>query len=121
MTTIIGRPLESVSQGSAGTEEWLVRDDYTGFESFHQTLVLGTDTTITFSSQVRMVRVTNWDSTARILVKNGAITSNTDATASRVGRAPTPDVPNSEVFPITTNSIHIRSALASEVTVEGFF
>lgn len=96
------------------------KQDYANFESSHQTLSANTDTTITFSASVRLVRVTNWDILNVILVKNGAISSNTDATASRVGIAALLNIPNSEVFPITTSSIHVRSAAASVVTVEGF-
>lgn len=96
------------------------KQDYANFESTHMTLVAGADTTITFSQTVRLVRITNWDIVNRLLVKNGVITSNTDSSASRVGIAPALNVPNSEVFPILTASIHIRSASASEITVEGF-
>lgn len=93
---------------------------YKNFESNHLTLSASTDTTITFTQAVKFVRVTNWDVLNTILVKNGALTSNTDSTASRVGVAPAVNLSNNECFPITTTSIHIRSAAASVVTVEGF-
>lgn len=96
------------------------KQDYSNFESNHQTISASTDTTITFSQAVRMVRVTNWDIVNIVLVKNGSISTNSDSTASRVGIAPALNIPNSEIFPITTSSIHIRSAGSSEVTVEGF-
>lgn len=96
------------------------KQDYANFESQYVTLSSGTDTTITFSQSVRMVRVTNWDAVNVVLVKNGTISTDTDATASRVGIAPATNVPGGEVFPIVTSTIHIRSAGASVVTVEGF-
>lgn len=93
---------------------------YLNFQSTHVTLVASTDTIITFSTAVKFVRVTNWDILNLILVKNGAIATDTDSTCSRVGIAPILNLSNSESFPITTGSIHIRSAGASTVTVEGF-
>lgn len=98
-----------------------VKDDFTDFYADHRTLVASTDTTITFSSQVRMVKIINWDTSNRILVKNGPITSDTDSTASRVGKAPASDIPNDSYFPFVTSSIHIRSAATSEITIEAYF
>lgn len=94
--------------------------DYANFETQHVTLVANTDTTITFSGTVRLVRVSNWDLTNILLVKNGAISSNTDATASRIGVAAALNLPNGDVYPIITTTIHIRSASTNVVTVEGF-
>jgi hypothetical protein len=98
-----------------------VADDFTSFEASHQTLVASTDTTITFAQTVRAVQVTNWDTAARVLVKDGAIGSDIDAASARVGKAAAADVPSEVLFPIKTGSIHLRSAAASEVTVVGFF
>jgi hypothetical protein len=97
-----------------------VNDTYASFESDHRTLVASADATITFASPVRMVRVSNWDAVNRLLVKAGAIASDTDAAASRVGAAPGADQPSILEFRIATSEIHIRSAGASEVTIEGF-
>lgn len=91
------------------------------FEAQHVTLVASTDTTITFTRLTEAIRVRNWDTTNRILVKTGAITSDSDATASRVGAAGTTSVPTVSVFPVRSQTIHIRSAGASEVTVEGYW
>lgn len=99
----------------------VVTDDNVGFEAQHTTLTAGTDTTITFAQPVRVVRLSNFDTTNRVLVKNGAITTNTDAAAARVGIAPTANVPGEDYFPYITTTIHLRSAGASEVTVVGFF
>lgn len=96
------------------------KQDYAGFETQHVTLSANTDTTITFSAAVRMVRVSNWDITNILLVKNGAISSNTDASASRIGVAAALNLPNGEVYPITTSTIHLRSASTNVVTIEGF-
>lgn len=101
------------SSGKAG-----VFDDFDDFEAQHVTLSASTDTTITASGAARMVRVLNWDTANRVLVKNGAISSDTDAAASRVGKAPAADVPGSRTIPFTTSTIHLRSASTSEVTVE---
>ncbi len=97
------------------------QDDFDNFESSHRTLVASTDTTITFSQAVRMVKITNWDTSNRVLVKNGAIASDVDATAARIGKAPATDVPNVKTILITTASIHLRSAAGSEVTIEGYY
>lgn len=94
--------------------------DWTTFEAQHVTLVASTDTTITFSAAVRAVQVKNWDTSFRVLVKDGAIATDVDATASRVGKAPAADVNNSDWFPFATTTIHLRSANTSEVTIEGY-
>lgn len=98
-----------------------VADDFTSFEAQHVTLVASTDTTITFAQEVRMVRIVNWDTSNRVLVKDGAISSDADATATRVGKAPAADVPGTRTLPFKTTTIHLRSAAGSEVSVEGFF
>jgi hypothetical protein len=90
------------------------------FEAQHITLVASTDTTITFASSVSLVRVLNWDTANRLLVKDGAITSDADAAATRVGFAPTASVPGSRTLPFQTTTLHLRSAGAGEVTVEGY-
>lgn len=101
-------------------DAWPTRD-YDSFEASHVTLVASTDTTITFAQEVNFVRVINWDTANRVLVKDGAIPTNTDAAATRVGKAPVADVPLLRSLPFKTNSIHLRSAGSSEVTVEGYF
>lgn len=88
-------------------------------EASHATLIASTSTPFTFSAAVEVVRVKNWDTANRVLVKSSAISSDVEATASRVGFAPTTSVPNSEFYPVS-GTIYLRSAAASEVTVEGF-
>ena len=93
---------------------------YKAFESQHVTLVASTDTTLSFDPPVVAVRVRNWDTTNRLLVSLTSIASDVDATASRVGKAPAADIANNSTFPVRTSSLHLRSAGASEVTVEGY-
>ena len=94
---------------------------YKAFETQHITLVASTDTTVTFDPPVVAIRVRNWDTTARVLVSLTAIASDVDATASRVGKAPAADIPNNSTFPVRTSVLHLRSAAAAEVSVEGYF
>lgn len=96
-------------------------DDYDSFQAIQQTLVASTDTTFVFNVPVRAVRVSNWNISARVLVKDGAIISDVDTASARVGKAPTADVPNQIWFPFATSTIHLRSSVAAEVTVEGYF
>lgn len=91
------------------------------FDATHVTLAPSTDTTVTFSRLTEAVRIRNWDTGNRLLVKTSAITSDADATASRVGKAGSADIPTVSVFPVRTTSIHVRSAGASEVTLEAYF
>lgn len=93
---------------------------YKAFESQHVTLVASTDTTLTFDPPVIAIRVRNWDTSNRVLVSQEAIASDVDATASRVGKAGATDIPTVTTYPVRTASIHLRSAGASEVTVEGY-
>lgn len=93
---------------------------FTTFEAQHLSLVASTDTIITFSAPVSVIRIINWDITRRILVKDGAITSDSDPSATRVGFAPTTSVPGTRTLPFQTSTINLRSTGASEVTVEGF-
>lgn len=88
-------------------------------EASHVTLAASTSTQFTFTSAVEVVRIKNWDTASRVLVKSSAISTDVDATASRVGKAPASDLPNSEFFPVS-GTIFLRSTAASEVTVEGF-
>jgi len=96
-----------------------VTDKPNVMEATQATLVAGTSTAFTFSAAVEVVRIKNWSTTDRVLVKSSAISSDTDASASRVGKAPTTDVPNSEFYPVS-GTIYLRCAAAAEVTVEGF-
>jgi hypothetical protein len=93
---------------------------YKAFEAQHLTLVASTDTTITFDPPVVAIRIRNWDTANRVLVKQDPITSDTDPLATRVGKAPAADIPNNSTFPVRTSTIHLRSAGASEVSVEGY-
>lgn len=108
-----------VALGAGGGPVSVV-DDFTDFQVQHVTLVPSTDTTITFTGQVRFVQVHNWDTGNRLLVKNAAIASDTDAAAARIGRAPAAEVPSKLNLPYRTTSVHLRSAAASEVTVIGY-
>jgi hypothetical protein len=96
-----------------------VTDKPNTMEASQATLVAGTSTPFTFTAAVEVVRVKNWSTTDRVLVKSSAISSDVDAAASRVGKAPTADVPNSEFYPVS-GTIFLRCAAAAEVTVEGF-
>jgi hypothetical protein len=93
---------------------------YKAFESQHLTLTPSTDTTITFDPDIIAIRVRNWDTVNRVLISQEAITSDTDATATRVGKAATADIPTVTTIPVRTDTIHLRSAGASEVTIEGY-
>jgi hypothetical protein len=98
-----------------------VADDCQAMEAQHVTLVAGQDTTVTFAGgPVRIIRVVNWDVSNVVLVKDGAIATDVDASATRVGYAPAANVPNTRTFPYMKGSIHLRSAAGSIVTVEGF-
>lgn len=98
-----------------------VADDCTSMQCFHQTLVASTDTTITLAQPARIIRVVNWDITNPVLIKDSAISTDVDATATRVGVAPATNVPNTRTFPFLTSTIHLRSAGASVVSIEAFF
>jgi len=91
------------------------------FEAHHLTLTPSTDEVVTFGRTVEAVRVRNWDTANRILVKTAAIGDDNDADSDRVGMAATSDIPNVSVFPVRRDSIVVRSAGASEVTVTGYF
>jgi hypothetical protein len=93
---------------------------YKTFEAQHLTLVASTDTTVTFDPPVTAIRIRNWDTANRVLVKLGVITSDSDALATRIGRAPSTEIPNNTSFPVRTSTIHLRSAGASEVSIEGY-
>lgn len=62
-------------------------DDFDSFEAIHQTIPPNTDVTVTFAQPVRLLRISNWDISNRILVKDGVIVSNSDGSAARVGKA----------------------------------
>jgi hypothetical protein len=96
-------------------------DDFDSFQAIHEILIVSTDTTFSFSQAVRACRVTNWNTTGRVLVKDGPIISDTDAAAASVGRATAADVPGQIWFPFATSTIHLRSSVAAEVTVEGYY
>lgn len=96
-----------------------VTDKPNVMEAAHATLGASTSTPFTFTAAVEVVRIKNWDTTNRVLVKSSAVSSDADASASRIGKAPAADLPNSEFYPVS-GTIHLRSAGAAEVTVEGF-
>jgi hypothetical protein len=95
-------------------------DDYDSLLAIHQTLTASTDTIFNFAQSVRTVRVSNWDSEQRVLVKDGVISNNSDITAARVGVAISNEVPSVMWFPFATDSIHLRSSVNAIVTVEGY-
>ncbi len=110
-----------VGQGTPGADPWPVIDDNETFETLRGTLTTSTDTTITFSQEVRLVHVHNWSTSKRLLVKDGAISSDTDTTASMIGVAPTLDIDNDGWYPFKTTTIHLRAGGASEYSVEGYY
>jgi hypothetical protein len=116
-----GTDIAEVNARTDGIKALEVADDFTSFEANHQTLTGSTDTTVTFAQTVRLVVVQNWDTANRVLVRDAAITSNTDSAAARVGFAPAASVPGKLTLPFKTASVHLRSAGSSEVTVIGFF
>lgn len=98
-----------------------IEDEFNNFEAQNVTLSANTDTTITFVQPVRLIRIKNFDTSNKILIKNSAITSNTDAGADYVGVAPATNVPLSDYFPYRTSTIHVRSAGASLISVIGCY
>lgn len=98
-----------------------VADDMTSAETFRQALVASTDTTITFSQPVRLVRVKNESLTATVFVRDGAISSDTPSNAEMVGVAPVLNLPTTEYYPFKGSTIHVRSAGTPTVSVTGFF
>ncbi|HWY34530.1 MAG TPA: LamG-like jellyroll fold domain-containing protein, partial [Nitrosopumilaceae archaeon] len=98
-----------------------VIDEFTSFQSFEQNLVASTDTTITFSQPVRLIRVKNFDTGNVVLVKNGTIASNTDTASDWVGLSPLTNLPTADYFPYKTSTIHLRSAGNSQICVTGWF
>lgn len=110
----------TVAQGAAGSTPWPVVDDNDTFETQRGTLTPSTDTTITFSAEVRLIHIKNWSTTARLLVKDGTISSDVDSTAAIVGLAPTANIDNDGWFPIKTTTIHLRAAAANEYSVSGY-
>jgi hypothetical protein len=117
-----GNALASTTGNPQAADRGLVVKEpgFSTFEADHRTLTASTDTTITFSATVSAIRIVNWDTANAVLVKDGAISSDTDAAAARVGRASGTGIPSSRVFPIESGSIHVRSAGASEITIEGY-
>ena len=122
LTTASLDSLETVTadQGTAGSAPWLAQDDFSGFTATHFTFASSTSRPIDLSTSVRMYRVTNWSTSARILVKTTTITSSTDGGAARVGVAPSADLPNGEVWPITSTTLHVLSTGGGDCTVEAF-
>lgn len=115
----IGKPITAVISNDPLTVDLI--DDYDSVEAIKQNIEAHIDTTFVFSQTVRLVRITNWNPDTRILVKDSTITSDTDITAARVGRAASPKFPAQMWFPLVTNTIHLRARVESEVTVEGYF
>lgn len=113
----------AVSQGAPGLDPWLVEDTMEEMEVQHMTLTANADVPVTFAGgPVRLVHILNWSTTTRLLVKDSAIISNTDAGASRIGIAPANDICNDDWFPYKnpTATIHLRSGSTNEVTVIGY-
>lgn len=113
------QPITTIISNNPLTVDW--RDDYNSVESFYQQIEAGFDTTFTFTQSVRLIRISNWNTDTRVLVKDGPIDSNSDMTAARVGRATLFNKPGQMWFPLVTTSIHLRARLAGDVTVEGYF
>lgn len=103
---------------SAGTAT--VNDDFTTFLSTHFTIAASSGRAINLSTAVRMYRVSNWSTGQVLLVKATSIPSDTDASASRIGKASAANIPNGEVYPITSTRIWVRSAGSHAVSVEAF-
>lgn len=97
-----------------------VTQDFVALQADHRTLTASQSTAITFNREVRAVRVTNWDTVNRVLFKTSTIGSDTDAAAARCGKAPKADVPSETWFPVKGRTFYVRSAGASEITVEGY-
>jgi hypothetical protein len=93
---------------------------YKAFEAQHLTLTPGADTVVTFDPDILAIRIRNWSTTDRVLVKQDVISGAADPLASRVGIAGATDIPTVSTFPVRTSTIHILSAGAAEVTVEGY-
>lgn len=98
-----------------------VADDMTSAETFRQTLSASTDTTITFSQPIRLVRVKNESLTATVFVRDGAISSDTPTNAEMVGVAPVANLPTGEYYPFLTTTIHLRSAGTPTCSITGFY
>lgn len=96
------------------------QENFEGYEAHHLVLEPDTDTPVPLDAATRLVRVSNWHGSARVLVKFEPIGALNDPDAGRLGRAPTTDVPMTEWYPLVTEVVHLRSAAAAEVTVEAF-
>lgn len=99
-----------------------VADDYQDFQAQTITLVANTSTQVAFAQPCRMIRVKNFDTVNKVLIKSkGGITGPTDATADLIGQAPVAGTPAEDYYPIKTQSVYLLSAGNSQVTVVGFF
>lgn len=122
VTATYAAPWSVTATVNQGTSPWTVNDDMGNFEAKgRNTLTASTDTTISFSETVRLVRVKNFDTSNVVMVANATIASDTATNAERVGVAPVTNVPSVEYYPYKTSSIHVRSAGASSIDVTGFF
>lgn len=97
-----------------------VVDDYDLFEAFHETLVADTPKKFIFTNPSRLIRITNWSTTNRVLVKLSQINDSSDDKAARIGIAGAANIPSSEVWPVRAKSIFLLSSGNAEVTVEAF-
>lgn len=116
-----GTDVAEINARTDGKVALEVADDMTSFEAFTQALVASTDTTITFSQTVRLIRVKNNSTTAVVYVRDGAISSDTPANAELVGLAAAANLPNTEYYPFVGTTIHLRSAGTPTVSVTGFY
>lgn len=96
-------------------------DDCDDMQCKRLTLVADTNTAVDFAQTVRIIRVVNWDIVNEVLVKTSPTSSLTDVDSTSVGAAPAAGVPNSRTFVLRRAQIHLRSAGASRVNVEGMF
>lgn len=116
-----GTEVAEVNARADGKNALEVADDMTSFEAFTQALSASTDTTITFSQTVRLIRVKNNSTSAVVYVRDGAISSDTPANAELVGVAAAANLPNTEYYPFVGTTIHLRSAGTPTVSVTGFY
>lgn len=110
-----------VSARADGVNALEVSDDMTSGETFRQALVASTDTTITFSQPVRLVRIKNESLLYSVFVRDGAISSDNPNNAEMVGLAPVASLPTTEYYPFKTTTIHLRSSGTPTVSVTGMY
>lgn len=97
------------------------RDDYAEVSITHLVMDPAEDNVVLLPDDTRLVRVTNWSISQRVLVRfDGPVVDIDDPVAARVGVAPVSNVSNSEVWPVRQTTVHVWAAGGAEVTVEAF-